>query len=147
MRRLAPALCATLALLGSGCAGHKAPPPPPAPVVAKKPALDRASHGSAAFGRFVRANEPQLQYCYREARATSPQLAGSATVVVTLAADGTVRNADIVRRSWSGGEGSELVESCMLSRVRNWKFPAYDPDDLEEDQEAMVHSFAVIFSS
>jgi hypothetical protein len=100
---------------------------------------DGSSRGSPAFGTFVRAHEPQLQFCYREARVKSPTLTGSATVTVALERDGRVRTADVVRRSWSG-RGSDVVESCMLERVRGWRFPPLG----EKDEH--VHSFAVIFS-
>ena len=81
-----------------------------------------------------------LQFCYADTRAQNPNLAGSATVAVTLAADGNVIDAGIVRRSWSG-KGAETVESCVLARVKSWKFPANQLDD-----EKQVLSFAVVFT-
>ena len=38
------------------------------------------SHGSPAFGNFVRSRSPQLQFCYEDTRASTPYLAGSATI-------------------------------------------------------------------
>jgi hypothetical protein len=102
-------------------------------------ASDAASHGSQAFGRFVRSREPQLQFCYREALAKTPDLAGSATIAVALSDEGLVKDADIVRRAWSG-KGSEVVEQCVLNTVRAWGFPPVDPKDPH------VHSFSVIFT-
>ena len=103
---------------------------------------NRPSRGSAAVGNFVRAREQQLQFCYREARVEHPQLSGSATIAITLADDGSVREAGIVRSAWAGkAKASRQVESCVLARVRSWQFPAGRPDDEH------VHSFAVIFSS
>ena len=140
MRKLATLACTALALIGSGCVT-----PPPArmlagPGVATAGARGGApSYGSPAFGNFVRARSPQLQFCYEDTRASSPALAGSATVAVTLASNGSVLNADIVRRSWAG-KGSEAVETCVLSRVRAWKFPATNTE------ENLTHSFAVIFT-
>lgn len=138
MRRLVTVVCVALALAGSGCTARRAAKP--VPVSALVPEVP--SRGSAKFGSFVRAREPQLQFCYREARAASPELAGSATVAVTLAADGSVLKADIVRRAWSG-RGSDDVERCLLSRVRVWKFP---PTDAAADEATRIHSFAVIFT-
>ena len=100
---------------------------------------EAASHGSQAFGRFVRSREPQLQFCYREALANSPGLAGSTTIAVNLTDDGIVRDAAIVRRSWSG-KGADAVEKCVLNTVRAWGFPAVDPKDPH------IHSFSVIFT-
>src|SRR5918993_1091207 len=158
MRRPATVLCVALALSGSGCAAREArstpspkptraavaaaatPAPKSEPVYAATSSGSGPSRGSAAFGNFVRAHEPQLQFCYREARASSPSLTGSATVAVTLAADGTVVSAAIIRRSWSN-KGADVVERCMLSRVRTWKFPAPQLDDMEQEQKQQVHSF------
>ena len=140
MRTLTTFLCTALALAGGACAT-----PQPTPVKASEfgPALSTApapSQGSPAFGNFVRSREPQLQFCYADTRAENPNLAGSATVAVTLAADGNVIDAGIVRRSWSG-KGAETVESCLLARVKSWKFPANQLDD-----EKQVLSFAVVFT-
>ena len=107
--------------------------------LAPRPASEAASHGSQAVGRYVRSREPQLQFCYREALAKSPELAGSTTIVVTLSDEGLVRDAGIVRRAWSG-KGSEVVERCVLNTVRAWGFPPVDPKDPH------VHSFSVIFT-
>ena len=140
MRTLTTLMCTALALAGTACATRQAPPvkssefgPPVSTAVA--PSL-----GSPAFGNFVRSREPQLQFCYADTRATNPNLAGSATVAVTLAADGNVLDAGIVRRSWSG-KGADLVENCLLARVRSWRFPANQLDDQKQ-----VLSFAVVFT-
>lgn len=141
MRRLATLACSTLALLSAGCVT-----PPPAKLattsVSARPSADgipAPSYGTPAFGNFVRTRSPQLQFCYEHTRATNPSLAGSATVAVTLGPEGNVLNADIIRRSWSG-KGSEAVETCLLSRVRAWNFPA------SNSTEIITHSFAVIFT-
>jgi TonB family protein len=152
MRKPATVVCVALALGGCSVREARTPGRVPRPAVspasaddaprygARSPSGDGASRGSAAFGRYVRAHEPQLQFCYSEARASSPNLAGSATVSLTLATNGSVQSAEIVRRAWSGGKGSDVVERCVLSTVRAWNFPALDPKDEH------VHSFAVIFT-
>lgn len=153
MRKPATMLLVALAL--GGCSVRESRPPispartatvaPAAPSYAATDNLasargsDAASHGSQAFGRFVRSREPQLQFCYREALTKSPDLAGSATIAVALSDEGVVKDADIVRRAWSG-KGSEVVEQCVLSTVRAWGFPPVDPKDPH------VHSFSVIFT-
>ena len=154
MRSIEKALRLALVLAATGCALHRAPaqsalhaagpvaPPVPAAATVEPVSLvaqSRASRGSPRVGVFVRARQMQLQYCYQETRAASPALAGSATVAVRLEDDGRVREADIVRRSWSGGDAGS-VESCVLSRVRSWHFPPMDSADEH------VHSFALIFS-
>lgn len=139
MRRIASVVCVAMSAALSACV---TPAPGPTmsashqlvPIAAYSP-----SRGSNAFGNFVRAREPQLQFCYQETRGALPSLVGSATVSVSVAADGSVVNAGILRSSWSES-GAETVEQCMLSRVRSWKFPVSDP------AEQYLHSFAVIFS-
>ena len=150
MRKLATFFCATLALTTAGCAGGQARPAANAAILApavapSAPATrttsgSRASGGTATFGDYVRARQPQLQFCYEETRAKHPKLAGSATVAVSLAADGSVRTADIVRKSWSG-KGFKDVESCVLTKVRGWRFPAAESPD-----EVRAQSFVVVFN-
>ena len=142
MRRLATIGCTALALISGACVSPQ--PAKIAPVAASAASPSKAgtaapSNASPAFGNFVRARSPQLQFCYEDTRASSPYLAGSATIAVTLGPAGNVLNADIIRRTWSG-KGSEVVESCVLNRVRGWRFPAIDTD------EVLTHSFAVIFT-
>ncbi len=156
MRKLAIVMSVTVLLVGSGCAtgaertngALRAPQPMAAPVSTPLPRVvasassNRASRGSAQVGDFVRAREQQLQFCYREARIAQPDLTGSATISVTLAEDGAVRDASIVRSGWSSkSKSAREVESCVLDRVRAWRFPAGRSDDQH------THSFAVIFSS
>ena len=141
MRTLTTLMCTALALAGAGCAT----PPAKAPVKSSEfgPPVSMAnvaSLGSPAFGNFVRSREPQLQFCYADTRAASPDLAGSATVAVKLAPDGNVLDAGIIRRSWFG-KGSDVVESCVLARVMSWRFP---PNKL--DDQTQVLSFAVVFT-
>lgn len=137
--RAALALAAVCSL--GGCATMKRDSGPAHYAATSGPTpTGRSSRGSPRFGDFVRARQPQLQFCYSEARRKHPKLAGSATVAVTLADDGAVANADIVRRSWSE-KGGKDVEKCMLAKLRAWHFPPVDPD------EPHTHSFAVIFSS
>ncbi len=151
--RAAAALTAA-ALVVSACASRTATPPAatlalyevnaPDMEAGVAPAERRGaggnSSGAAAIGDFVRTRNPQLQFCYEETRRSSPDLAGSATIGVLLAPDGTVTRADVLRRSWEG-KGAEQVESCVLGKVRRWKFPAS-----EEGAAKRVHSFSVIFT-
>lgn len=142
MRRLSPIGCIALALMTSACVAPKS-----ATLVTStatgastsKASLPAPSNGSPAFGNFVRTRSAQLQFCYEDTRVQSPYLAGSATIAVTLGPSGNVLNADIIRRTWSG-KGSEIVENCVLSHVRSWRFPATNTDEM------LTHSFAVIFT-
>ena len=142
MRKLATIGCTALALVGSACVTPRPATlvtPTTDPAASSKASAPAPSNGSPAFGNFVRARSPQLQFCYEDTRTASPYLAGSATVAVTLGPTGNVVSADIIRRTWSG-KGSEVVESCVLARVRTWRFPATNAEEL------LTHSFAVIFT-
>jgi hypothetical protein len=147
MRRLAITMSTTLGLVLAGCSHQPAHvmnsafanvvPTADAPIRSNP---GGNSSGAMAVGDFVRSRSPQLQYCYEETRAKTPSLAGSATVAVLLAADGAVSDADIVRKTWTG-KGADGLESCMLTRVRSWKFPPS-----EDGNDKRVHSFSVIFT-
>jgi outer membrane biosynthesis protein TonB len=54
---------------------------------------------------------------------TNPDLAGTINVAITLTGSGSVTDADVTGRTWSGA-GSREAESCMLSRIRSWRFPS-----------------------
>ena len=142
MRTLTSLMCTALAIAGTGCASRPAAVSAPVAYASTTTTAPSPSPslGSPAFGNFVRTRGPQLQFCYEDTRAASPQLAGSATVAVTLAPDGNVLDAGIIRRSWSG-KGADVVENCVLSRVRSWKFPPNQLDDAKQ-----VLSFAVVFT-
>jgi outer membrane biosynthesis protein TonB len=99
-----------------------------------------ASSGVTPIGDFVRSRNPQLQFCYEETRAKNPGLAGSATIGVLLAPDGTVTRVDVLRRSWEGS-GADQVEGCVLAKVRSWKFPAVDAG-----AATRPYSFSTVFT-
>ena len=73
------------------------------------------------LGAFVRARMWQLQNCYERAGGTD--LAGIVALRLTLGAAGSVRSAEIVRRTWSG-PGAAAAESCLLEIARGWRVPS-----------------------
>ena len=146
---------AAAVLAVSGCATHAVTPsqatlalydanayrPAPAaatPVVNRNPGGH--SSGVTTIGDFVRSRNPQLQFCYEETRASNPGLAGSTTIGVLLGPDGTVTRIDVLRRSWEG-HGAEQVESCVLAKVRSWKFPP-----AEDGAATRPYSFSTVFT-
>jgi hypothetical protein len=74
------------------------------------------------FGDFVRSRAAQMNFCYEEALASNPKLAGAINVAVTIAGSGDVTEVDVIKRSWSG-KGTEQVEGCIRAKIRTWKFP------------------------
>ena len=92
----------------------------PLPIVTA-PALDGTPVDATELASFVRGRVAQLQSCYELARGTD--LAGVVALRITLGAEGAVRGAEIVRRTWSGAGAAE-TESCLLRVVRGWKLPS-----------------------
>ena len=92
-------------------------------------AIDVAGFGGPTrdvgeLGTSVREHESQLRFCYDEyGLKVNPDLAGSVTVALTLTAGGSVTNATVSRRTWSG-PGAAPAESCILEKARAWQFPA-----------------------
>jgi TonB family protein len=147
------------AMLGlAGCAGQAATTPSPATLAlydVNAPRVEAApsatsnastapralgsSSGVTPIGDFVRSRNAQLQFCYGETRAANPTLAGSVTIGVLLAPDGTVTRADVLRRSWEG-KGAADVETCALAKVRNWRFPPSD------GTATRPYSFSAVFT-
>jgi TonB family protein len=106
-----------------GMIGHAEVRVQPLPVVVAPPASG-ASIDAAEAGAFVRGQASQLQYCYERSRqAGAADLGGVVTLRLTLGARGAVREAEIVRRTWSGPGASE-VESCVLTSARRWNIPS-----------------------
>ena len=97
------------------------------------------SSAMTPIGDFVRSRAAQLQFCYQETRAVNPSLAGSVTIGVLLAADGTVTHADVLRRTWEG-RGVAEAESCALRKVRSWQFPPTD------GPATRPYSFSAVFT-
>jgi hypothetical protein len=94
----------------------------------------RASDAPAGRGRdvselgtFVRQREAQLRNCYVEnGLRVNPNLAGTITIAITITGSGSVTGVDVQNSTWSGKTGAAQSESCIVSRIRSWKFPSSD---------------------
>jgi hypothetical protein len=76
------------------------------------------------LGTFIRSRESILRICYEEqGLKQNPSLAGNITVAITLTGSGSVSAARVTNRTWSG-PGASDAESCILSRIRSWRFPS-----------------------
>lgn len=96
------------------------------PQVITAPDVGRGGRDMGALGSFVRSHQRELQFCYQEhGLKVNPSLAGTIHVAIGIAGSGQVSSASVNRRSWSGA-GVSAVESCVLSRIRAWRFPASD---------------------
>jgi hypothetical protein len=95
-----------------------------APRVIDAPSVGGVGRDVGELGTSVREHQSQLQFCYQEyGLKVNPSLAGSVTLSLTLTGTGSVTNAVVTSRTWSG-PGSDAAESCILQRARGWHFPA-----------------------
>lgn len=83
--------------------------------------LENATADATELGAFVRGRVAQLQNCYERAGGTD--LAGVVALRLTIGAGGTVRTAEIVRRTWSG-PGAADAEACLIRMARGWHVAA-----------------------
>ncbi len=82
----------------------------------------------AEVARMIRKKLPQLQACYTKALKRDDSLAGKILLELTVGETGKVVDAVIEEDSVD----SEKVNSCLLTRVRSWRFA------VRLDSEAMV---------
>jgi hypothetical protein len=95
-----------------------------APDVVRAEGLGGARRDVSDLGTFVRSRESQLRHCYQEnGLKVNPNLAGTVTVAITLTGAGNVTGARVTNRTWSG-PGASQAESCILARIRSWRFPS-----------------------
>jgi TonB family protein len=79
-----------------------------------------------AIHEVLLSHVPAVRYCYERELKRNPELKGKIVVKITVAADGSVSEAEIV----SSTLNSERVERCILARIRLWKdFQAIDPKE------------------
>ena len=89
------------------------PEPAVAPAV-KPPALDVAAIRTA-----VRGQIGSVQQCYERAKMDDPNLQGTVTVRITIAADGSITGAQVAGTTLR----SPRVEECMTREIGRWHLP------------------------
>ena len=95
-----------------------------APAVRAAENLGGAGRDVSELGTFVRSREAQLRFCYQErGLKVNPSLAGTINVSITLTGSGNVTGAEVTSRTW-GGNGASDAESCILGKIRSWRFPS-----------------------
>ncbi|HXU60585.1 MAG TPA: AgmX/PglI C-terminal domain-containing protein [Polyangia bacterium] len=119
---------ATLGRFGSGPGGDsrygaevgklaRRPPHVPDPTIGQ--ASVRGALDKEIIRRIVRRHVNEVRYCYDQALAAHPSLAGRVVVQFTIAPTGRVL-ASLVQ---STTLGSPAVEACVVGAVRRWEFP------------------------
>jgi TonB family protein len=101
---------------GTPAAAPPAPRPPPAPASASA----GASFDSVKAQTVVRNHLHEIQRCYERGKMDDSDLRGRVTVRIAIGPDGNVSSAEVE----SSSLGSSGVESCIVSTVEGWKFPA-----------------------
>lgn len=95
-----------------------------APAVRAAENLGGSGRDVSELGTFVRSREAQLRFCYQErGLKVNPSLAGTINVSITMTGSGNVTGAEVTSRTW-GGNGASDAESCILDKIRTWKFPS-----------------------
>ena len=94
-----------------------------APAVVSAPSMG-PRRDISDLGSFVRDRQQQLRVCYEEnGLKVNPNLAGTIVTAISIEPSGSVSGVNITRRTWSGA-GSSESESCILRRIRSWRFPS-----------------------
>lgn len=71
-------------------------------------------------GRIIRRHWNEIKYCYEKELSKDPNLYGKVGVYFEIGPVGDVTIAQVRETTMNNGE----VESCMLSKVKLWKFPS-----------------------
>lgn len=82
-----------------------------------------------AIRRVILSNTRQIQACYEKGLNKQPNLYGKVLIEWIITTNGRVASARVASSTLNSPE----VESCVVSRLRTWKFPEPPPD-----QEAQV---------
>lgn len=94
------------------------------PSVVSAPDMGGPGRDMSDLGTFVRSRQSELRYCYEErGLKANPSLAGTIYVAIGIASSGRVTSANVTRRTW-GGAGASDAESCIVGKIRNWRFPS-----------------------
>ena len=83
-----------------------------------KPAVT-GSLDASVIRRVVRRHQSGIKFCYQRQLSVQPKLSGKIVVEFVIAATGRVLSASIEESSM----GNKAVESCIVRRVRTWRFP------------------------
>ncbi len=67
----------------------------------------------------IQRNIGQVTYCYEQGLQANPDLSGRVAVKFVIGSRGAVESAKVANTS----VGSQRVESCIVSKLRGWKFP------------------------
>ncbi|MCC7538341.1 MAG: TonB family protein, partial [Deltaproteobacteria bacterium] len=90
------------------------------PIVRTGNAQVVGSLSSEVIRRVIRRHINEVRFCYERALMQQPELAGRVSVRFVIGSTGAVQSASIATSTL----GNANVESCIVSAVRRWTFPA-----------------------
>lgn len=73
----------------------------------------------ADIEKVIRRHQNEIKFCYEQELQKTTDLAGKVAVLFNIDTTGTVVDANVSESTL----GNNNAESCMLSRIRRWKFP------------------------
>ncbi|MFZ5468447.1 MAG: TonB family protein [Myxococcota bacterium] len=71
------------------------------------------------IAKVIKRHQNEIKFCYEQELQKTPDLSGKVAVMFTIDPTGAVAEANVSESSL----GSANTESCMLGRIRRWKFP------------------------
>jgi pSer/pThr/pTyr-binding forkhead associated (FHA) protein len=71
------------------------------------------------IAKIIKRYLPQIQYCYEQQLVSKPYLKGKVAVSFIITGQGTVSKEKVIETTLK----DTPTESCILSKVKNWKFP------------------------
>ena len=71
------------------------------------------------IAKVIKRHQNEIKFCYEQELQKSPDLSGKVSVMFTIDPAGAVNEANVSESSLS----NNTAESCMLARIRRWKFP------------------------
>lgn len=77
------------------------------------------SLGKDVVKKVAQGNLRQIRFCYEEALAKEPNIAGNLVVKFVISGSGSVATAQVAQKTISSAD----LETCTAGRVRTWEFP------------------------
>jgi TonB family protein len=94
----------------------------PAPLAGSDATAAGATRSAGALMAVVQRHAAAVRFCYNRLLARKPGSSGQVVVRLTVAADGAVSEANVVRSTLGDAE----LDACVLGQAREWRFAPAD---------------------
>ena len=71
------------------------------------------------IAKVIRQHQSEIKYCYEVEMQKNPDLAGKVAVLFQIDGSGAVTEDSVTDSTL----GNQSTESCMLQKIKRWKFP------------------------